>query len=147
MISGSNNLIRHVVGASLSEPHSYVENGAVVHARRTAMKNGIATHYCSLGTVVHEQTNTINLRILPYKCIVVQKDSASFTGIPYKAGTVNHATKNETAKITVTPYMADTVNHATKNERLRLRSLPIWLVRSTMPRIRKRQRLLTLFGT
>ena len=43
-------------GASLSEPHSYVESGAVVHAQRTAMKNGIATHYCSLGAMVHVQT-------------------------------------------------------------------------------------------
>ena len=49
------------------------------------------------------------------------------------------------AKITITLYMAGTVNHATKNERLRLRSLHIWLVRSTMPRIMKWQRLLTLF--
>ena len=32
-----------LAGASPSEPHSYVENGAVVHAQRTAMKNGIAT--------------------------------------------------------------------------------------------------------
>ena len=37
-----------LIGASLSEPHSNVENGTVVHARRTAAKNGIATHYCSL---------------------------------------------------------------------------------------------------
>ena len=65
-----------IIGASLSEPHSYVESSAVVHARRTATKNGIATHYCSLGTVVHVRTNTINLRILPYKCIVIQKYSA-----------------------------------------------------------------------
>jgi len=71
------------IGASLSEPHSYVESGAVVHTRRIAAKNGIATHYCSFGTVVHVQTNTINLRILPYKCIVMQKYSASFTDVPY----------------------------------------------------------------
>ena len=57
---------------------------------------------------------------------------------------VKHATKNEMGKITVTPYMAGTVNHATKNEWLRLRSLHIWLVQSTMPRIMKRRRLLTL---
>ena len=37
------------------------------------------------------------------------------------------------------------VNHATKNEWLRLLSLHVWLVRSTMPRIIKRQRLLTLY--
>ena len=70
------------VRTSLSEPHSNVESGAVVHARRTAAKNGIATHYCSLGMVVHVQANTINLRILPYKCIVMQKYSASFTDVP-----------------------------------------------------------------
>ena len=65
-----------LIGVSLSEPHSYVESGAVVHARRTVTKNGIATHYCSLDTVVHVQTNMINLRILPYKYIVMQKYSA-----------------------------------------------------------------------
>ena len=70
------------VGASLNEPHSNVESGAVVHAQRTTTKNGIATHYCSLGMVVHVQMNTINLRILPYKCIVLQKYLASFTDIP-----------------------------------------------------------------
>ena len=120
-----------------------MESGVVV--RRIAMKNGIATHYCSLGTVARVQTNTINLWILSYKCIVMlQKYSASFTDIPYQAGTVNHATKNETAKITVTLYMAGTVNHAIKNEWLRLQSLRIWLVRSTMPWIMKWWRLLTL---
>ena len=35
-----------IIGVSLSEPHSYVENSMVVHARRTVAKNGIATHYC-----------------------------------------------------------------------------------------------------
>ena len=58
-------------------------------------ENAIATHYCSLGTVVHVQTNTINLRILPYKCMVMQKYSTSFTDVPYMAGAVNHATNNE----------------------------------------------------
>ena len=72
-----------IIRASLSEPHSYMESGAVVHAQRTAMKNGIATLYCSLGMVVHVQTNMINLRILPYKCIITQKYSALFTDIPY----------------------------------------------------------------
>ena len=38
----------YFIGASLSEPHTYVENGRVVHAQTTAVKNGIATHYCSL---------------------------------------------------------------------------------------------------
>ena len=65
----------------------------MVSARTTTVKNGIATHYCSFGRVVHLLTNTINLRILPYKCIVMQKYSTSFTDIPYMVGTVNHATK------------------------------------------------------
>ena len=62
-----------IIGASLSKPHPYVEKGAVVSARTIVAKNGIATHYCSFGRVVHKQTSTINLRILPYKCIVMQK--------------------------------------------------------------------------
>ena len=37
-----------ISGYCWGEPHSNVENGTVVHARRTAAKNGIATHYCSL---------------------------------------------------------------------------------------------------
>ena len=70
-------------------------------------KNVIATHYCSLGTVVHGQTNTINLWLLPYKCIVMQKYLASFTitVAPYMAGMVNHVMNNETAKITDTIYL------------------------------------------
>ena len=36
--------------------------------------------------------------------IQVLKYLASFTDIPYEAGTVNHATNNETAKIIVAPY-------------------------------------------
>ena len=44
--------------------------------------------------MVHVQTNTINLQILPYnKCIVMWKYSTSFTDIPYKAGMVNYALK------------------------------------------------------
>ena len=54
-----------LIGASLSEPHTYVENGAVVNAQTITVKNGIATNYCSFGRVVHLQTDTINLRILP----------------------------------------------------------------------------------
>ena len=46
-----------LIGASLSEPHSNVENGTVVHVRRTAAKNGNATHYCSLvGWSMYKQT-------------------------------------------------------------------------------------------
>ena len=37
-----------LVGGSLGEPHSNMENGMVVHMQRTMMKNGIATYYCSL---------------------------------------------------------------------------------------------------
>ena len=47
-----------LVWPSLSEPHSYVESGVVAHMQRITVKNGIATHYCSLGMVVHVQTNT-----------------------------------------------------------------------------------------
>ena len=57
--------------------------------------------------------NNLNLRILPYKCFVMQKYSALSVDIP---GMVNHATSNETAKIIVAPYWADTVSHATRNE-------------------------------
>ena len=59
----ADNFIVHMlslIGASLREPHSNVESGVVVHAQRIVMKNGIAIHYCSFGTVVHVQTNTIN---------------------------------------------------------------------------------------
>ena len=42
----------------------------------------------------------VNLQILPYKCSVVQKYSASRTDIPYLAGTVNHVLIDETANIT-----------------------------------------------
>ena len=52
------------VGVSLSEPHFNMKSSTMVHAQRTTVKNGIATHYCSLGTVVHVQANTINLCIL-----------------------------------------------------------------------------------
>ena len=38
----------HCIRISLSKPHSSVENDAVIHAQRTTVKNGIATHYCSL---------------------------------------------------------------------------------------------------
>ena len=64
--------------------------------------------------MVHVQTNTINLMDTS---IQVHSNSTSFTDIP---GTVNHATKNETAKITDIPYKADTVNHATRLKRQRL---------------------------
>ena len=32
-----------VVGVSLSKPHSNIENGTVVNAQRTVVKNGVAT--------------------------------------------------------------------------------------------------------
>ena len=37
-----------LIGTSLSEPHSNIENSTVVHVRRTVAKNGIAAHYYSL---------------------------------------------------------------------------------------------------
>ena len=58
--------------------------------------------YNTFGTVLHVQTNTINLQILSHKC---QKYLASFTDIPYKAGTVNHATMNKMVKITDTIFV------------------------------------------
>ena len=72
-----------LVGVSLSEPHSNVENSAVIHMWRTAAKMELQ-HILWFGTVVHVQTNMINLRILSsYKCWVMQQYLASFTGIPY----------------------------------------------------------------
>ena len=50
-----------VIGTSLSEPHSNVENGMVVYVQRTAAKKRIATHYYSGGSCTYVQTNTINL--------------------------------------------------------------------------------------
>ena len=35
-------------GMSLSKLHYNVQNGTVVHAQRTAVKNRIATYYCGL---------------------------------------------------------------------------------------------------
>ena len=43
----------------------------------------------------------------------MRKYLTSFTDIPCKAGTVNHAMKNEMTKITDIPYKAGTVNYAT----------------------------------
>ena len=37
-----------VIGASLSKLHSNVENGTVVHVRRTVVKSKITIHYYSL---------------------------------------------------------------------------------------------------
>ena len=51
----------NIIGASLTDPHSDVENGTVIHEQRTAAKNGIATHYyMHFGTVVHIRTNKHN---------------------------------------------------------------------------------------
>ena len=130
-----------------------------------ATKNETATHFCSLGTVVHVQTNPIILRILPYKHIITQKFQLHLMAFHIRLvlstvlwrmkrlrlrslyygwyGQTCH--KERTAKIMVTPCVAGMVNHAMKNERLRLRSFHIWLVRSTMQWIMKQRRLLTLF--
>ena len=81
-------------------------NNTVVHAHRITLKNGIATPYCDLiGKVIHVQTNKINIWILPYKCLVMQKYLVSCTDIPYHPGTVNYAMMNETAKITNTIFI------------------------------------------
>ena len=60
-----------LIGVSLSEPHSNMENGMVVHAQRTAAKTEIAIHYYSLVQWFIYETNMINLWILPYKCFVM----------------------------------------------------------------------------
>ena len=41
-------IIHTVIGVSLSEPYSNVENGKVVYGQRTMANNGIVTSYCSL---------------------------------------------------------------------------------------------------
>ena len=46
-------------------------------------------------------------------------------------GTVNHAMKNEPAKITDIPYKAGTVNHATRLKRRRLLILACGRVRGS----------------
>ena len=42
------NFVSFIIGASLSKPHYNVENGTVVYAWRTVVKNRIAAHYYSL---------------------------------------------------------------------------------------------------
>ena len=37
-----------IVGVSFSKSHSNIKYSTIVHARRTTVKNGIATHYYSL---------------------------------------------------------------------------------------------------
>ena len=49
--------MEYFIGASLSDPHTYTDSGAVVHTQRTMAKSGIATHYCSVGMVDHVQTS------------------------------------------------------------------------------------------
>ena len=81
-----------VIGVSLSEPHSNVENGLVVHAPGNTAKNGIATHYCGL---VRWFKNMVNLRI-HVSIQVLHIIKISVFGQP--------CMNNETAKITATPY-------------------------------------------
>ena len=104
-------MVLNLVGASLSEPQPYEENSAVVSARTIAANNGIATHYCSFGRVVHILTNTINLQILPYKCIASNAKIFDFIYNPYKADTVNHATKMKWQE-----FLIFHIRHVTKNE-------------------------------
>ena len=64
--------------------HSNLENGTVVHVRRTIVKNGIATHQCSFGTVIHVLTNTTSYQYYHVrKWFVVWNCSTSCTDIPY----------------------------------------------------------------
>ena len=65
-------LLQYVIGVSLSEPHSNVENGMVVCAKNHGEKQNCNT-LLQFGTVVHVQTNTINLWILTYKFWVMQE--------------------------------------------------------------------------
>ena len=53
----------YLFGAILSEPHSNVENGMVVCGEKRDCNTLL-----QFDTVVHVQTNMINLWILPYKC-------------------------------------------------------------------------------
>ena len=64
----------------------------------------------------------------------MQKYLTSFTDIPYKAGTVNHATKIKRQRIYDIPYKAGTFNHATKMKQQGLLIFHIRVVWSTMPR-------------
>ena len=77
----------------------------------------------------------------------MQKYLTSFTDIPYKAGTVNHATKDEMTKITDIPYKAGTINHAMKNETAKNTDIPYKAGMVDHAAKLKRQRLLTYFGT
>ena len=38
----------YVIGASVRESHSNMENGMMIHAQKIVAKNGSATQYCSL---------------------------------------------------------------------------------------------------
>ena len=69
-----------IVGASLSEPHSYMESSAVLHALRTVMKNEIATHCCSFGTCINKHDKLMDTSIQVHRNA---KILASFTDIPY----------------------------------------------------------------
>ena len=46
--------VTYVIGVSLSKPHSNVESGG--SCVKNHGENGIATHHCSLGMVIHIQT-------------------------------------------------------------------------------------------
>ena len=56
-----------LIGVSLSKPHSNVKNGMVVHVKNCDEKRDCNT-LLQFDMVVHVQTSTINLQILPYKC-------------------------------------------------------------------------------
>lgn len=49
----------------------------MVHAQSTVAKHEIVIHY-SFGTVVHAQTNMINLQVHPYNCCMMQHYSVLF---------------------------------------------------------------------
>lgn len=56
------------------EPHSNIENGMVVHARRTVMKNGITTHYYNnKGAGSTKFFTKVDLTSGKYKSILTQE--------------------------------------------------------------------------
>ena len=91
-IGASCRVCMFITGASLSEPHSNMESGTVVHERRTVTKTRLQhTRYGgSCKSKYDKLTYTYYIQVL-----VKRKYLALCTDAPYLAGTVNHATKNK----------------------------------------------------
>ena len=58
-----------LIGASLSEPHSNMESGVVVHARRAVAKTGLQ----HTTVVLVRWFSLVYVHTLPYKCFVMRK--------------------------------------------------------------------------